>query len=90
MRESDSQHRSESKCLHPPHVFVNFAARLDPVSDGRRRRLEKAHRLSAPRLLAVVLVDYETRFLAQLSDAERTAYLGGADLNTSRPAAPAW
>jgi hypothetical protein len=78
----------EPKDMLPrPPLFVNFAARLDPTSDDRRRRLERAHRLSAPRLLAVILADYETRFLAQLSDAERTAYFGGADLNNSRPAA---
>jgi hypothetical protein len=73
--------------LPTPQVFVNFAARLDPISDERRRRLERAHRLSAPRLLAVVLADYETRFLSQLNDAERDAYLGGgADLNHPRSA----
>jgi hypothetical protein len=72
--------------LPSPQVFVNFAARLDPKSDERRRRLEKAHRLSAPRLLAVVLADYESRFLSQLNDAERASYFGGADLNHSRSA----
>jgi hypothetical protein len=51
-----------------PRVFVNFAARLDPAPDERRRRLEKAHGLSAPGLLEV-FADFEKR-VSRLSDAE--------------------
>jgi hypothetical protein len=63
--------------LPSPRVFVNFAARLDPASDERRRRLERAHRVSAPRLLAIVFADFEKRFLSGLDDTERTAYFDG-------------
>ena len=73
--------------MHPSsRLFVNFATRLDPVSDERRRRLEKAHCLSAPRLLGVILADYESRYVAKLNEVERASYFGG-HLNTSRPAA---
>jgi hypothetical protein len=72
--------------LVSPRVFVNFATRLDPASDERRRRLSKAHCLSAPRLLEVVLADYESRYIAKLNEVERASYFGG-HLNISRPAA---
>jgi hypothetical protein len=58
-------------------VFVNFTARLDPGSNERRRRLERAHRLSASGLLAHVLSDYEDRLLSRLSDAQRRKYFKG-------------
>src|SRR5262245_29905503 len=63
--------------LPSPRVFVNFTARLDPESNERRRRLERAHRLSASGLLAHVLSNYEDRLLSRLSDAERGDYFRG-------------
>jgi hypothetical protein len=63
--------------LVSPRVFVNFATRLDPASDERRRRLSKAHCLSAPRLLEVVLADYESRYIAKLNELSAPPTSGG-------------
>jgi hypothetical protein len=58
-------------------VFVNFTARLDPESNERRRRLERALGLSAAASLARVLNDYEDRLVRKLSDAQRQDYFRG-------------
>ena len=63
--------------LSSPRVFRNFYARLAPEADNRRRRLEKALRLSSPGLLELVLNDFENRVLSALSDAQREAYFAG-------------
>jgi len=60
-----------------PRAFVNFSTRLDLVTNERRRRLEKAHGLSAPRLLERLFCEFENRLLNQLSDTQREAYLTG-------------
>ena len=60
-----------------PRPFVNFSVRLDLATNARRRRLEKALRLSAPRLLERVFCEFEKYLLDQFGDARREAYLTG-------------
>ena len=60
-----------------PSAFVNFSVRLDLASNERRRRLEKALRLSAPRLLERLFCNFENQLLNQFSDTHREAYLSG-------------
>ena len=61
-----------------PRAFVNFSVRLDLESNERRRRLEKALELSAPRLLEHLFCNFENDLLNEFSDAHREAYLAGA------------
>ena len=51
-----------------PRAFVNFSVRLDLASNERRRRLEKALGLSAPRLLERLFCNFENHLLNQFSD----------------------
>ena len=60
-----------------PRVFVNFSTRLDLVTNERRRRLEKALGLSAPRLLERLLGDFENHLLNLFTNTHREAYLAG-------------
>ena len=60
-----------------PRTFVNFSVRLDLASNERRRRLEKALGLSAPRLLERLFCNFENKLLSQFSDTHREAYLAG-------------
>jgi len=60
-----------------PRAFVNFSVRLDLASNERRRRLEKALGLSAPRLLERLFCNFENQLLSQFSDTHREAYLVG-------------
>ena len=60
-----------------PRTFVNFSVRLDLESNERRRRLEKALELSAPRLLEHLFCNFENHLLNEFSDAHREAYLAG-------------
>ena len=58
-------------------AFINFSVRLDLVTNERRRRLEKALGLSAPRLLERLFCDFENHLLKQFGDTHREAYLAG-------------
>jgi hypothetical protein len=60
-----------------PSAFVNFSVRLDLESNERRRRLEKALALSAPRLLKHLFCNFEYNLLNEFSDTHREAYLSG-------------
>jgi hypothetical protein len=74
--------------------FVNFATRLDPETNARRRRIERLWDQKSPKMLEKVFLIVENTILSRMSDEQRKRYYSGTltreeyHLNSSAHAEP--